>query len=225
MQLPSRISFRLQIGAVLALAALLSFARPAAGEDTQLWSEATVRAKLSKRFDLLVGSEVRFGNDVSHHDRTSVEAGLAWHPTKWFTLSPRWEYITDDPVDDVSGHENRFLLVTALRLPVECVEATLSARVEYRLRHAQSDGWRIRPKFKLEHDLGPRSWDLAAYTSDELFYDTRAAEWTRNRFYAGLEKKLGKDLSLDLSYCRQHDLHSRDPDLNIIGVSMRLELD
>jgi hypothetical protein len=30
---------------------------------------------------------------------------------------------------------------------------------------------------------------------------------------------------LDFYYCRQHDLRTRDPELNIIGISMRLSLD
>jgi hypothetical protein len=225
MQGPARINFRFSIGAALALLSLLPLARSTADTDTQLWTEAKVKAKLSKRFDLLAENELRFGNDISHHDRTSWTAGIAWHPTKRFTLSPRWQYIADDPVDDVRTYENRFLLIAALRLPVKVVEATLSTRIEYRLRHEQSDGWRVRPRLKLEHEVGPDSWGLSAYTSDELFYDTRAAAWTRNRLYVGLEKKFGKDISIDLSYCHQHDLRAGGTDLNIIGISMRLDID
>lgn len=225
MKRPTKTTLFLNMNAVFALAWLLPFAHAAMGTDTQLWSETKLAAKLSKRFDLLAENELRFGDDVSHHDRTSWTAGLTYHATRRLSFSPRWAYITDDPVDDVRCYENRFMLVTALRLPVKFVEATLSARVEYRLRHEQADGWRVRPRLKLEHELGPHSWGLAVYTADELFYDTHAAEWTRNRFYAGVEKKLGHDFSVELSYCRQHDLHTRDSDLNVIGVSVRLELD
>jgi hypothetical protein len=225
MQRPARTTFRFHIGAALALVSLLPLARITADTDTQLWTEARVKAKLSKRFDLLVENELRFGDDISHHDRLSWMAGVAWHPARRLTLSPRWEYIADDPVDDVRSYENRFMLVASLQLPVKIVEATLTTRIEYRLRHDQSDGWRVRPRLKLEHEIGPSSWDLSVYTSDELFYDTRDAAWTRNRFYAGLEKKLGKDLSLDLYYCRQHDLRAGGTDLNIIGISMCLDID
>jgi len=225
MKRAARNSSRFPMTAALALLSLLPLARTVAATDTQLWTEARVKAKLSKRFDLLVENELRFGDDISHHDRLSWMAGVVWHPTKRLTLSPRWEYITDDPVDDVRSYENRFMLVTSLQLPVKIVEATLTARIEYRLRHDQSDGWRFRPRLKLEHEVGPSSWGLSAYTLDELFYDTRDAAWTRNRLYAGLEKKLGKDLSLDFYYCRQHDLRAGGTDLNIIGISMRLDID
>lgn len=61
--------------------------------------------------------------------------------------------------------------------------------------------------------------------AEEPFYDTRAEEWTRNRFFAGIEKKLGRNCTLDLYYCRQHDFHTHDPNLNVIGISMRVNLD
>ncbi len=93
------------------------------------------------------------------------------------------------------------------------------------LRHEQADGWRVRPRLKLKRAFGPEAWGVAAYVADELFYDTRADEWTRNRLYVGLEKKMRRNWVLDLYYGRQHDLRTRDPELNILGFSMRLSLD
>ena len=205
---------------------LLALAQPALAEtDTQLWSEVKLTAKWSDRFDLIAASALRFGDDISHHDRTSYQLGFNFHATPQLTLTPSYQYIVTDPIDDVRSFEHRFGLVAALRLPFERCEATFSTGLEYRLRHEQADGWRVRPRLKLKRAAGPEIWGLAAYAADELFYDTGADEWTRNRFFVGVEKKMRRNWVLDFYYCRQHDLRTRDPDLNIIGISMRLSLD
>ena len=209
-----------------ALLVFLPLARAAAAEaDTQLWSEVKLTAKWTDRFDLIAAGALRFGEDVSHHDRTSYQFGLNFRAMPALTLTPSYQYIVNDPADDTRTFEHRFGAVAALRLPVERFEATLSTGVEYRLRHEQADGWRVRPRLKLKRPVGPDRWGLAAYVADELFYDTRAADWTRNRLFAGIEKKMRGNWVLDFYYCRQSDLRTHDAELNIIGISMRLSLD
>lgn len=78
---------------------------------------------------------------------------------------------------------------------------------------------------KIKRPFGPDAWKIAAYVADEPFYDMLAGEWTINRIYAGLEKKMKRDWVLDFYYAREHDLHGRNPDLNILGISMRFSFD
>lgn len=207
-----------------ALVVTATFAR-AAGVDTQLWSDLKATAQWTDRLDLFAAGALRFDENVSHHTRTSYQGGLNFRATPVLTLTPSYQYITHDPADEIQTFEHRFSLVTALRLPVERFETSLSAGVEYRLRRDQSDGWRVRPKLKIKHALGPEAWALAGYVAEEAFYDPRAAGWTRNRLFAGLEKKVGPHWVLDLYYCRQQDLSRGGLDLNIIGVSMRVSAD
>ena len=217
----------LQQAALLASAAmLLALPRSAPAEaDTQLWSEVKLTAKWGDRMDLIAASALRFADDLSHHDRTSYQLGFNFDATTQLTVTPSYQSIATDPSDDVRSFEHRFSLVAALRVPFEWCEATFSTGLEYRLRHEQADGWRLRPRLKLKRTVGPDAWGVAAYTADELFYDTRADEWTRNRLFVGIEKKLRRNWVLDLYYCRQYHLHSGDPDLHVIGISMRLSPD
>lgn len=210
----------------LLAAMLLALARHTLAEaDTQLWSEIKLTAKWGDRFDLFAASGLRLGEDISHHDRTNYQVGFNFRTTPQLTLTPSYQYIVTDPADDVRSFEHRLGLVTAVRVPFEQYEATFSTGLEYRLRHEQADGWRVRPRLKLKRTFGPDAWGVAAYAADELFYDTRADEWTRNRLFVGIEKKMRRNWVLDLYYCRQHDLRTRDAELNIIGISMRLSLD
>ncbi len=193
--------------------------------DTQLWSEVKLTAKWTDRFDLIAANSLRFGDDISHLGRSSWQFGVNFHALPRLTLTPSYQYITTDPTDDVSSFEHRIGVVAAVRLPFERCEGTFSTGLEYRLRHEQADGWRVRPRLKLKRAFGPEAWGVAAYVADEVFYDTRANGWTRNRLYVGVEKKMRRNWVLDLYYCRQHDLGTRDPELNILGFSMRLSLD
>lgn len=215
-----------QAAPIFLASVVLALAGAALAEsDTQLWSEVKLTAKWTDRFDLIAANSLRFGEDVSRLDRSSWLLGVNLHAIPQATLTPGYQYIVNDPADDVSSFEHRFGVVAAVRLPFERCEGTFSTGLEYRLRHDQPDGWRVRPRFQLKRAFGPDTWGVAAYVADELFYDTRADGWTRNRLFAGLEKKMRRNWVLDLSYCRQHALRTRDLALNIIGISMPLSLD
>jgi hypothetical protein len=215
--------FRIGVGL---FATLLCCGQSLAGEiDTQLWSEIKLTSHWTEQFDVVSAFATRFGEDVSHHDRTSVYLGLNVHLTPTLTLTPGYQYISTDLLDDVLSHEHRFNIIAALRLPIERFETTLSTGIEYRLRHQQEDSWRFRPRLKLKRPVGPDSWGLSAYVADEVFYDTGAADWTRNRLFVGFEKLMRRNWVLDFYYCRQRDMIAGEPDLNIIGFSMRFSLD
>ena len=57
----------------------------------------------------------------------------------------------------------------------------------------------------LEHPIGPESWSLSAYLSDEGFYDSESGKFVRNRVYAGIKKKVIQNLTLDVYTMRQND--------------------
>jgi len=205
--------------------ALICSRAACAESDNQLWSELKLTEKWTDRFDLIAGGAFRLGQDFSHHDNTSGLLGLNVHAAEHITLTPSYQFISRDPVDDVRSYESRFGLVASFRLPVQRFETTLSTGIEYRLRHEQTDSWRFRPRLKIKHAAGPKKWGLAAYAADELFYETGADTWTRNRLFVGIEKQMRRNWVLEVYYCRQQDLRGGSPDLNIIGISMRLSLD
>ena len=101
----------------------------------------------------------------------------------------------------------------------------MSSGLEYRVREGKPNSWRVRPKLTLQYPLGPSDWKFAGYLADELFFESGDDGLARNRFYAGVLKKLGANWSANLYYCRQHDPRSSDPNLNIMGISMTLNFD
>jgi hypothetical protein len=213
--------------ALLAFATLLPAASDASdpGEKTELWNELRITAKWSDRVDLIAAGALRFEDNFSVMNRASLQLGLNLRPMPWLTFTPNYQYIAHDPAEDVRTHEHRPGLLTAVRIPIERAEITLSTGIEYRIRENKEDSWRVRPKVKVEHPFGPEQWNLSGYTADELFYDSSANEFVHNRFFFGIEKKVATNWSANIYYCRQHDLQGRKPDLDIIGVSIGVRFD
>jgi hypothetical protein len=213
--------------ALLIFATLLPLASDASdpGEETELWNELKITAKWTDRVDLIVAGALRFEDNFSVLNRRSLQFGLNLRPMPWLTLTPNYQYIAHDPAEDVRTHEHRPGLVTAVRIPIERAEVTLSTGIEYRIREAKEDSWRVRPKLKVKYPLGPDRWTLSGYLAEEPFYDSNVNDFVRNRFFVGIEKKLATNWSADLYYCRQHDLQGREPDLDIVGVSIGVRFD
>ena len=154
-----------RIGAGL-FAMLLCCGQARAGEiDTQLWSEIKLTSHWTDQFDVVSAFATRFGEDVSHHDRTSVYLGLNVHLTPTLTLTPGYQYISTDLLDDVLSHEHRFNIIAALRLPVERFETTLSTASEtldfgVDLGSLVSRDYAERRPFKFDGKIGTVKVDL-----------------------------------------------------------------
>ena len=66
--------------------------------------------------------------------------------------------------------------------------------------------------------------DLHGFVADEVFYDSVASAWIRNRFYLGVAKKVNKNFTLEFYYVRQNDSHSHPGDINALGSTFKVRL-
>ena len=58
-----------------------------------------------------------------------------------------------------------------------------------------------------------------------MFYDLTVKSRTRNRFSVGINKRFMEKLTGEIYYKRQTDERARPGDFNIIGISLRANLD
>ena len=214
----------LALRVILMLAGFVTMPAIGHAAEPQQWSEFKVVATWTPNVDLFAATTLRIDEKGSAWNRVSGQLGVNLRLARQLTVSPSYQYIVFDPTDDATN-ENRPGIVLAFRVPIGSAEMILSSGVEYRIRDDKPDTWRVRPKLKLKQPLGPRRWHFSGYLADELFFDTTEADFVRNRFYAGLEKKLRENWSADIYYCRQHDIRSCEPDLNIFGISITLHFD
>ena len=210
---------------VLAIAALFAGSASILAAETQQWDELKLVGQLTSHVDIFAATTLRLAAVEPVLNRVSGQVGLNLQPTTWLTLSPNYQSISNDPAEDTSTYEHRPGILTAIGIPVRSAQVILSSGLEYRVREGKPNSWRVRPKVTVQYPLGPTDWKFAGYLADELFFESGEDGLARNRFYAGVQKKLGENWNANFYYCRQHDPRSSDPNLNIMGISMTLNFD
>ena len=87
----------------------------------------------------------------------------------WLTLTPNYQYIAHDPAEDVRTHAHRLGLLTAVRIPIERAEVTLSTGIEYSIHEDKEVMLRLRPKLKVKYPLRTRPMDAQRAFSRPTF--------------------------------------------------------
>jgi hypothetical protein len=82
--------------------------------------------------------------------------------------------------------------------------------------------YRNRPR--IEHPFHIGKSEFEGFIADEVFYDSLATAWIRNRFYIGAAKKINEHLSLELYYLRQNDGRLHSGDINALGSLLKFRL-
>jgi hypothetical protein len=78
----------------------------------------------------------------------------------------------------------------------------------------------VREALRVERELRR----LAPYVSDELFYDSRVHDISRNRLKIGVNAHLARRNALDVAYVRQDDAKPDRAHVNAIGVVLTIRL-
>lgn len=197
-----------------------AFAQDDPDADTQQWNDIQVTTAVSEKVDLLFTGTFRFTDDISTFDEGRFGAGLIVKPRKDVTFTTLYQNMH---VRDSSGEfniEHRIDGRVAYKFPVEQFGLSHRSTFEYRIRE-QGNSWRYRPSLTFEKELKfiPES---KLFVTNEIFYDSNAGEFSRNRFSVGINKTLNKNLSLDIYYLRQNDGFSEPGDLNVIGTTWKI---
>jgi len=95
-------------------------------------------------------------------------------------------------------------------------------RGDFRFFKGQPFSTRYRNRLRLERDIKYRWLNCTPYVYDEVYYDTRYDQWTRNRYAFGVELPVGPHVVLEPYYLRQTDSHSNPRRVNALGFKLNL---
>lgn len=197
-----------------------TFAQDDPDADTQQWNEIQVTTPVYDKVDLQFTGTFRFTNDISVFNEGRAGIGLVVKPREDLSFSTMYQNMH---VRDSSGEfkvEHRFDGRVVYKFPVKGFGLSHRSTFEYRVRE-QGNSWRYRPSITFEKELKfiPKS---KLFITEEIFYDSNAGEFSRNRFSVGINKTLNKNLSLDIYYLRQNDGFSEPGDLNVFGTTWKI---
>jgi hypothetical protein len=193
-------------------------------DDTQIWTETQLAMPINKQVSIVLLGVVRFGRNVSKPVNERIGAGVSFKAGKYLTLFPFYLHVASQPNPNGHSTEDRITLEAALRFPEGRFTISDRNRVEFHIHHPAPNFTQYRNRMQLEHPVKLGKLEVSGYVADEVFYDSIAKAWIRNRIFVGASKKINQHFTLDLYYVRQNDSHSRPGDINALGATFKFHL-
>ena len=193
-------------------------------DDLQVWTETQVAIPLDSNVNLVLLGTVRFGRNVSRPVNERIGAGVSFKAGKYLTIFPSYLRVAAQPTATSHSTEDRITLEATIKFPAGHFTIADRNRVEFHIHHPAPNFTQYRNRVQIEHPVKLGKLEIDAFVADEVFYDSIANAWIRNRAYAGAGKKINKHFTLEFYYVRQNDGHSHPGDINAMGSTFKFHL-
>lgn len=208
------------LGCATALAQTTNLPR----NDVQVWTEVQLAVPLAPKVDLVLMGLTRFGRNVSRPVNERIGGGVSFKVGKYLTLLPFYLHVASQPTKDIHFTEERITLEAAVRFPAGRFTISDRNRLEFHIHRPPPNFTQYRNRLQIEHPVKLGKAKVIGFVADEVFYDSIAAAWIRNRVYLGMSRKFNKHFTLDLYYVRQNDSHSHPGDIQAVGTAFKFHL-
>jgi hypothetical protein len=204
--------------------------------DFQFWNETQLQFPLVKKKDkngkevdkisfLLTGS-LRFGGNWTRFADERIGLGFDFKINKYLSLTPAYLYRAEQPYGNRKGFEHRVRLAATLENKWKRFSLRDRNLIEYRIRHSRADSVRYRNRLTLNVPVTKNKKEIfTPFVADEVFYDFREKEWTRNEFSAGISRKITPQLTADFYFLNQRNRGNVLRHINVLGVSLKIKID
>src|SRR5260370_15144889 len=192
--------------------------------DWKFWPEVNLSIKLNERIAVLGAGTLHFGSDISDLNEEQAGIGLNVSINRYFSLTPAYRYIKQQPLGRSHVTEHRLFLDFTARVPLaKGLLLSDRNRGEFRRINGVSSN-RYRNRLQLERAFKIFRHKVTPYLADEGSYDDRFHIWNRNRLYACARGRLGEHLGVDGYYLEKHDVRDR-PYMrrHVLGLILRVE--
>jgi hypothetical protein len=212
----------------------LMLSSPAAASDSQLWTGATVTARLSDRWAVSQDLTARFSD--ARHGLYEIEANtlLGYRLTKVVGI---WAGYTHDP-NYSSGHFNVMEQRAREQVTFDNFALLGSGKLSGRLRleqrwrdGASGTGWRLRPFLRYTLPFAAHG-KTGLVISEEPFIDFNTTGFQkvngleRLRTFVGITTPVVKNVNAEVGYLNQHGFvpGGKDTNDNVASVSLSLSM-
>jgi hypothetical protein len=199
-------------------------AQAAPSSDSQVWTEIDLTKAVSDRFTLTATLADRLGDGLPNP--TLWGGGL----TGELRLSPNWSVgggaYEVQARSASSGHRLDATLPLAY---VTGAWEVAGMRLSNRNRIEDVLGvpghpWRYRNRLQVDRPIEGLPPVRSIFASDEVFYDFDHERFSRNRAQVGVTLAPAGPAAIQIYYMRQDDAYARPGGLNILGLSLKVDL-
>jgi hypothetical protein len=189
-------------------------------QENQLWYDGQYALPVGHGLDLIGSGGARLGRGLNHlvYARAGVFVALKLLPI--LTVAPSYNYVVSRPVAGKDTREHRYAIDATLGRRCYGFEINDRNRIERRVLPTTAY-FRYMNRLQIQHPLHVHELQFNLWIADEVFYYGSLKAWPRNRFSAGVSKRMSRDVALDFFYLRQNDSHSYPGDINTFGVSIK----
>ena len=185
----------------------------AQNSDWGLWTSFDAEKKLNKKWDLDIGAQYRWKDNISVTDQIRGSADVSRKLGKYVQLGAGYELIAKKKVkQDIFVYRNRFRLQS--KVSYKYARFTVDWRMRIQLTMMEKDDlsggvtfdgdyhkWVLRNRFGLKYDI--KKTPLKPYINIELFHQPFSGleySYYQNRFSVGTEYKINKRHTLEAGY-------------------------
>lgn len=220
--------------AVLVFASLAAKAQD--DTDFQIWNETTLvfpvvkekdkSGKESDKLSLLVLGVLRLGQNRLFPVDARVGAGFDLKLNKYWSFTPTYVYRRGEAVRNAKEFEHRLRFDLTVGNKWKHFSLKDRSRVEYRIRNNRSDSVRYRNKVTFAFPVHYKKKEIfSPFIADDIYYDITAKEFSTNDFFAGISRKLSKNVSADFFYIRRDYKTGAIRHINGIGSTIKIRID
>lgn len=200
--------------------------------DAGLWSGFNLEKKLHSWITVSLSEELRFNENITELGTafTELYASTGWHSN--FNGGIAYRFIQKRQLDDTYSTRHRYHFDLSYRYKFSrAISLSLRERFQnqYKDVNRMSDGvtkeYSLRSKMNFKYSPVKK---LSFDASFEIFYQLNNPEGNEIdnlRYGIGLEYKLNKKQSIEVSYLKDKEIHVNDPWTSyIIGLGYKFEL-
>lgn len=196
---------------------------PPQRDDNQVWLDGQFSYPLRPGVNATGSGVLRLGRGLDHFVYERVGASLSFKVARLLSIAPSYNYVTSHPLPGRDTREHRIAVDGILSWRLCGFE--MSDRNRFERRGTQTVAYfRYMNRLLLQHPVRLRTTNITVYLSDEIYYDGHLATWARNRFSAGIGKRIRPSLLIELYYLRQNDHYSKPGDINTFGISFKTQV-
>jgi hypothetical protein len=191
--------------------------------DSQLWSELDATHPITADLSATGILATRLGNDLPNPTLTARGLQIDYRIGAW-TASVTGYYVSIRNAQS-SARTGIWLPAAALTYEIGFGPVALSDRnrVE-QLEGLPGSPMRYRNRASADWHLPGEHALTDLFVADEVFYDFSRDRWTRNRAQAGVQFHLTANTWLQTFYMRQNNTYGAPSRLNVLGLTVQVDI-